>query len=353
MFFKEALANEAGSAVTSIAKKAMAGLPIQGSDVAVAWDHLYVFLFWLSVFFFILVVGGMIYLAVAYRKKPGQKTKYIVDNHKLEAFWTVIPTILLLGIFAWGWHVYTMMIRPPVGAMEIRVVGKQWLWNFQYEDGHIETNQFFVPVNRPVKLVMSSEDVLHSFFIPNMRVKSDVVPGMYTSVWFEAKVAGSHQVFCTEYCGASHSLMLAKVYALEPEKFESWKRTRKIDVNAIPVAGGSKDSVTTAASAPTMKTLSLADQGKELVQAKGCTACHSADGTPRSTGPTWKGVYEHSVELADGSTVTADEDYIRESIMKPTAKVVKGFTPVMPPYQGLLTETELNAVMAYIKSLKN
>lgn len=345
-FIKEAAANG-----VSTAKKAMGGLPIQGSDVAVAWDHLYVFLFWLSVFFFVLVVGGMVYLAIKYRARPGQKTKYIVDNHKLEAFWTIVPTLLLMVIFGWGWHVYTKMVRPPVNAMEVRVVAKQWLWNFQYEDGHLETNQFFVPVNQPVKLVMSSEDVIHSLFIPNMRVKSDVVPGMYTSVWFEAKVPGSHQIYCTEYCGASHSLMIAKVYALPQEQYDEWKRTRKIDVGTIQVAGGGTDSVATANSSVALKPLSLADRGKALVEQKGCTACHSADGSPRSTGPTWKGVYGHDVELANGEKVKADDDYIRESIMNPNAKIVKGFTPVMPPFQGLLNEEELNAVMAYLKSL--
>jgi len=347
-FIKDAAAD-----VVTTAKKAMGGLPIQGSDVAVAWDHLYLFLFWLSVFFFVLVVGGMVYLAIKYRARPGQKTKYIVDNHKLEAFWTVVPTLLLMVIFGWGWHVYTKMVRPPVNAMEIRVVGKQWLWNFQYEDGHIETNQFFVPVNQPVKLVMSSEDVIHSFFIPNMRVKSDVVPGMYTSVWFEAKVPGAHQVFCTEYCGASHSLMLAKIYALTPEKYDEWKRTRKIDVGTIPVAGGAvgSDAVVTANSSVSLKPLSLADRGKQVVEAKGCTACHSADGSARSTGPTWKGIYGHEVELTGGDKVKVDDDYLRESIMTPGKKIVKGFSPVMPPFQGLLSEEELNSVMAYLKSL--
>jgi cytochrome c oxidase subunit 2 len=338
MFFREAFAAVGG-------KKAMSGLPIQGSDVAASWDHLYVFLFWLSAFFFVLVVGGMIYLAITYRKKPGQKTKYIVDNHALEAFWTVIPTIIFLVIFAWGWKVYTLMVRPPQNAMQINVIGKQWLWNFQYEDGKLLTNEVYVPINQPVKFLMSSEDVIHSFFIPNFRVKSDVVPGMYTTVWFEAKVPGEHQVYCTEYCGASHSLMLAKVYALEPEKWEAWKRGKEVQVTGkVASAPAPGDAKLTAVE-------TLADRGKKLVEAKGCLACHSSDGTEKATGPTWKGVYGHEVELADGSKVTADENYIRESILNPGAKQVKGFTPVMPPYQGLLTEEELGAVIAYIKGL--
>lgn len=338
MFFKEAFAEAVGN-------KAMMGLPIQGSDVAVAWDNLYVFLFWLSVFFFVLVVGGMIYLVIVYRKKPGQKTKYIVDNHALEAFWTVIPTLMLLAIFAWGWKVYTQMVRPPENAMQINVIAKQWMWNFQYEDGKLLTNEVYVPINQPVKFLMSSEDVIHSFFVPNFRVKSDVVPGMYTTVWFEAKVPGEHQIYCTEYCGASHSLMLAKVYALEPEKWEAWKRGKEVQVTGkIANAGAPAGGTLTAAE-------SLVDKGKKLVEVKGCLACHSTDGTARPTGPTWKGVYGHEVELADGTKVTADDNYIRESILNPTSKVVKGFPPVMPPYQGLLTEAELGSVMAYVKSL--
>jgi cytochrome c oxidase subunit 2 len=179
--------------------------PMDGSDVAVLWDHLYGFLVGLSVFFFILVVGGMLYFVWKYRDKPGAKAKYIVDNHKLEIIWTIIPTILLLVIFAWGYSVYKSMIDAPSGAMEVRVVGKQWLWQFQYDDGRMSVGELIVPVNKPVKLIMSSEDVLHSFFVPNFRIKQDVVPGIYTTAWFEAKVTGVHHIFCTEYCGAPSS----------------------------------------------------------------------------------------------------------------------------------------------------
>jgi cytochrome c oxidase subunit II len=329
MFFKEALAY---------------GLPKQGSDVAVAWDHLYIFLLWLSVFFFVIVVGGMIYLAVKYRKRDGVKPKYILDNHALELFWTIVPTILLMFIFVWGWDVYKSMVRAPSNAMEIRVIGKQWLWNFQYDDGRVLTNEVYVPLNTPVKFLMSSEDVLHSFFVPSFRVKSDVVPGMYTSVWFEAKEPGEHQVFCTEYCGASHSLMLAKVKVLEADKWEMWKRGKPVEVTgAVKVADAAAGGTT----------LSLPEQGLKLTQEKGCVACHNSTGQPGGIGPTYKGSFGTEREFADGSKAVMDEAYLRESILKPTAKTVKGFAMgVMPPYQGLLKEEELNAVVAYIKSLK-
>ncbi len=315
------------------------GLPSQGTDVAVIWDHLYLFLLWLSVFFFILVVGGMLYFAVKYKKSSGAKPKYIVDNHALELFWTIVPTILLLVIFGWGWSVYKKMVHAPTNAMEIRVIGKQWLWNFQYDDGRVLTNEVYVPQNVPVKFVMSSEDVIHGFFIPNFRVKSDVVPGMFTTIWFEAKQAGEHQVFCTEYCGASHSLMLAKVKVLEADKWEAFKRGKPVQVT------GAKPEAS-------LTQLSLPEQGAKLVAAKGCNACHNATGDAGGIGPTYKGLFGHDVELADGSTVKADENYIRESIMTPTAKIVKGYNPVMPPFQGIVNETEMNAIIAYIKSLQ-
>lgn len=333
-------------------------LPIQGTDVAGSWDSLYNFLFWLSVFFFILVIGAMVYFAVKYKDKAGAKSKYITGSHFLEAIWVVVPTVLLMVIFVWGYSVYNKMTNPPTDAMEIRVIGKQWLWTFQYENGKTLINELYVPVNKPVKLIMTSEDVLHSFFIPNFRVKQDVVPGMYTSVWFEAKVTGKHQVYCAEYCGTSHSGMLANVIALDDAQWKVFQSGRKI--GAQPIAGLTAEESaahTQTAAAKLERGASdaglspLAAQGKQVFEAKGCMACHSTDGSAK-VGPTVKGLFGHKAELADGSTATADENYIRESIERPAAKVVKGFQPVMPPFQGLINETELNALIAYIKSLK-
>lgn len=328
-----------------------ASLPLQGSDVAVAWDGLYWFLYGISIFFFILVVGGMIYFAIVYRQREGRKAKYIVDNHLLEAVWTLIPTVMLLMIFAWGWSVYKKMTHAPSDAIEVRVIGKQWLWNFQHADGRLETNKLVVPLNKPVKLIMSSEDVLHSFFVPNFRVKSDVVPGMYTSVWFQAKVPGEHQIFCTEYCGTSHSGMLAKVEVLEPAQYELWQAGRPYEVTGVRTISSEIMAANAAKAKLTNVNVPLSDQGKALVQSKGCTACHTLDGSAR-IGPSYKGIFGKEVELADGSKVTVDENYIRESIQKPQAKIVKGFNPVMPPYtKDMIGEAEMNAIVAYIKSL--
>lgn len=326
-------------------------LPLQGTDVAAGWDRLYLFLVWISVLFFILVVGGMIYFAFKYRSRPGVKPKYIAGSHLLELVFITVPTLLLMVIFGWGYSVYHSMVVPPPNAYEIRVVAKQWLWQFQYDNGRVTIGDLFVPMNRPVKLVMTSQDVLHSFFVPNFRVKQDVVPGMYTSVWFEAKLPGKHQIFCTEYCGTSHSGMLGSVIALNEQQWQAWNSGKQI--GPIPVAGKelTDAEITASKEAGGGATISLAAQGKALYQAKGCVACHSTDGSVK-VGPSFKGIFGSKAELADGKTVVVDENYIRESIEKPQAKIVKGFQPVMPTFQGLFNETELNALIAYIKSLK-
>jgi cytochrome c oxidase subunit 2 len=217
-----------------------------------------------------------------------------------------------------------------------------------------------------VKLVMTSQDVLHSFFIPNVRIKQDVVPGMYSSVWFEARVPGKHQVFCAEYCGTSHSGMLAQLIALDDQQWKDWNAGKKL--GEIPVAGretvaqndaqnGVKtvtDQVQSAAAKPTLTQIPLAAQGKAVFEKKGCVSCHN-NGEQTSgvrIGPSHAGLYGHLVELVDGSKVIADDNYIRESIENPQAKIVKGFNPVMPTYKGQVSETEMNALIAYIKSLK-
>jgi cytochrome c oxidase subunit 2 len=231
-----------------------------------------------------------------------------------------------------------------------------------------------VPTHKPVKFIMTSTDVLHSMFIPNFRVKQDVVPGMYSSVWFEANVPGKHQIFCTEYCGAAHSQMLAKVIALDEADWENWKRGRKILTESIPNAGEKvvstdvtptsasatapvtasvKTSITAGGSAEAAKPTALVEQGRAHFQAKGCVACHSIDGQAKSNlGPTLKGVFGGKAELVAGGAAVRDENYLRESIENPMAKIVKGFNPVMPTFKGQLSENEMGALIAYIKSLK-
>lgn len=339
-----------------------ASLPLQGSDVAVRWDALYNFLLILSLFFFVLIVGAMVYFAIKYRYRPGAaRAKYITGNHMLEAIWIIIPTVLLMVIFGWGYSVYHDMTQAPTDAYEVRVIAKQWLWQFQYENGTMTTGELYVPLNRPVKLIMTSEDVLHSFFIPNFRIKQDVVPGMYTSVWFEAKVPGQHQIYCAEYCGTAHSGMLAQAIVLDEGQWKDWYAGKKL--GAIPKAGEALAQNQPAAKSDALPTsqanavfkpelgLNLAQQGKHLSETRGCIACHSADGSSK-IGPTFKALYGHAVELSDGSHVQADENYLRQSIEEPQARLVKGYSPVMPTFKGQMNSVEINALVAYIKSLK-
>lgn len=333
--------------------EAFAGtLPIQATEVAAKWDLLYSFLLWLSVFFFVLVVGAMIFFVVKYRKQEGKTSEYITGSHLFEAIWVAVPTILLMIIFAWGYVVYKDMKQAPTDTYEIKVIGKQWMWTFLYDNGTTSLNELYVPVNKPVKLTMTSEDVLHGFFVPNFRVKQDVVPGMYTSLWFEATVPGRHHIFCTEYCGASHSGMIGHVVALDDVQWKAFLKGKKPE--NIPMAGGLPDDTATAsapAEAGGIKLSSLATQGKQVYETKSCNTCHSVDGSAK-VGPTWKGLYNAKVELTDGQTVTADDNYLHESIVEPNAKIVKGFGPVMPTFKGVLTEQEITAVIEYIKGLK-
>lgn len=336
-----------------------ATVPVAATDIAHKWDAIYWFLIYVSAFFFVGIVLAMIIFAIKYRKGVNPKSKYIHGHTGLEVVWTVIPTILVLWMFGWGWNVYKEMTHAPADAMEIHVIGKQWLWQFVYKNGNSSVGDLYVPINKPVKLVMSSEDVLHSMFIPNFRVKSDVVPGMYTYVWFEAKIAGIHQIFCTEYCGTSHSGMLGRVIVLTPEQWKDYMLGKKIDVDSLPAdptfpgyrSNRLGEGMPSADPAKPASQLSLADKGKALMAAKGCVACHSIDGT-KMIGPSYKGIYGHDVKLADGSTVKVDENYIRESIENPTAKIVEGFPPSMPPYKGLMTEEEITQMIEFIKSLE-
>jgi cytochrome c oxidase subunit 2 len=269
-----------------------------------------------------------------------------VGSHFLEAIWIGIPTFLLMIVFVWGYSVYNSMKQSPSDAYEIHVVGKQWLWTFQYDNGKTTVGEVFVPMNRPVKLIMTSEDVLHGFFIPNFRIKQDVVPGMYSSLWFTATVPGKHQVYCTEYCGTSHSAMLAQMIVLEDDQWKAWNLGRQL--GTIPAASQEEGTSQLKLSGAVT---SLVEQGRALHQSKGCVACHSPDGTSK-VGPSHKGLFGSRVELADGRTVIADENYIRGHIENPQQNNVKGYNPVMPTFKGLITESEMNALLAYIKSLK-
>ncbi|MGE3974142.1 MAG: cytochrome c oxidase subunit II [Bdellovibrionales bacterium] len=303
-------------------------MPPQISTFAADFDNLYAFLIWSSLISAVLMIGGMLYFVFKYsRKTPNDKTAYISHNAILEFLWSFIPLVLFMAVFVWGWIVYYKQRNPPPDSMEIHVTARQWLWEFEYKNGKKTTNEIYAPVGVPVKLVMTSADVIHSFYVPSFRQKQDVVPGMYTQTWFQAEQKGVYQVFCTEFCGTNHSSMLAKVHVVDKSDFDVW-------MGADPNAGKS-----------------LAERGADLYKVKGCNACHTVDGA-KSIGPTFKGLWARSEELADGSKITVDENYVRESILTPQAKLVKGYPPTMPSFQGVLNDEEIKAMIEFMKTVK-
>lgn len=307
-------------------------LPPTASVNAANVDNLYGFIFWLSVVLFILVIGPGAWFVYKYRLKPGEDAKptpRITHHLGLELTWSVIPLILLIIIGIWSFWDFMALAIPPAEAEEIYVTGYKWGWRIEHRDGTKELNELHIPEGKTVKLIMTSEDVIHSFFVPDFRVKHDLPPGRYTSLWFTPVGTGEHQVFCTEYCGDGHSGMLAKIHVMPKDKYAEWQRV------GTPLGPN--------------ETLEI--RGQKLYTDKGCATCHSTDGS-KLTGPSFKGIYGQPQPLADGSSVNVDENFIRESILNPQAKIAQGYNPVMPSYQGTLKEMDLNALIAYIKSLK-
>lgn len=299
-------------------------LPEQASTVAGKVDMIYYFLIALSIFFATLIFALVAIFAVKYRRREGQKSSGGHESLKLELLWSVIPLGLAMVLFFWGAEVFTTMTNPPETSLEILGVGKQWMWKFQHPTGQSEINTLHVPAGRKVKVTLTSEDVIHSFYVPAFRVKNDVVPGRYTSAWFEATKPGKYHLFCAEYCGAKHSAMGGFVYVMEPADYENW-------------LGGGASAMTPA------------EAGEKLFAQFGCNTCHREDDLAR--GPSLTGLYGEPVKLASGQMIKADDTYLRESILKPNAKMVQGFQKIMPTFQGLITEEGVLQIIAYIKTL--
>ena len=306
----------------------MFGIPLfpeSASTFAGDVDALYFFLVGLSGFFGILIAVLIVSFAIRFRRRhPDEVGGQIHGGLLLEIGWTVIPFLITLVIFFWGAKVYFAMANPPAETLNIYVVGKQWMWKIQHAAGQREINQLHVPVGRPVKLIMTSEDVIHNFSIPAFRVKADVVPGRFVQIWFEPNKPGTYRIFCAEYCGTKHSGMTGEVVVMDPASYQTW------------LSGGAPEG-------------SLASTGERLFSDLACNTCHRPDS--RGRGPVLNNVFGHPVQLHDGSVVTADESYIRESILMPAAKVTAGFQPVMPAFQGLVSEEQLLGLIEYIKSL--
>jgi cytochrome c oxidase subunit II len=303
----------------------------QGSVYAGKIDDLYMVIFYLCMFFFLLIFVLTIGSVIVWRKKPGRKTPHITDNLPLELAWSIIPLLLCMGLFFWGVQRWMEAEVAPNEALEITVTAKKWQWAFEYPDGTRTLNEVHLPINKPARFIMSSEDVLHDFFVPDMRVKHDIVPGRYTEIWFTPTVPGLHHATCAEYCGKGHSDMQAKVFVDNPEQYAKWV-----------LEGGDE-----------WKTMTPKEYGLYLYQSKGCETCHTLDGTKLAQGgPSWKGIFGKMEKMSDGKEYKVDENYIRESMMAPSAKIVMGYENIMPTFQGLLREREINALVAFIKMQK-
>jgi cytochrome c oxidase subunit 2 len=299
--------------------------PESASTMAPRVDALYFFLLAISAFFGLLIAGLIVYYAIKFhRRTPDQVGTQIHGGMVLEIAWSVIPLMITMVIFVWGASVYFAMARPPEETLNIYVVGKQWMWKFQHLDGQREINELHVPVGRAVKLITTSEDVIHDFFVPAFRIKADVIPGRYVSIWFNATKPGRYRLFCAEYCGTRHSGMIGEVIAMEPSEYQTW------------LSGGAAEG-------------SLASAGGKLFQDLACNTCHRPDAQGR--GPVLEGLFGKTVTLQSGETVTVDEAYVRESILQPAAKVTAGFQPIMPTFQGLVSEEQLLELIEYVKSL--
>ncbi len=309
--------------------------PESASAYAGGFDSMFSFLLWTALGLFLLVIVPMFWFAIKYRRKhDGQKALSQNDhNHKLEALWTFLPFIYLAVCFIWGFNGFLDVYTIPNGAKNLRVIGQKWNWTIQYPDEDISISGqgavIGVPVDENIQLTMSSQDVLHSFFLPNFRIKQDVIPGRYTTLWFRADKVGEYPILCAEYCGDAHSNMLAKLKVMPKEEYASWVDKIKNENNALPAK----------------------DLGAKLYQSKACVTCHSIDGSAR-IGPSFKGLYGSTTELASGAKVKVDDNFIRDHVLMPTKSPIKGYPPVMPAFQGQLSEVELNGLVEFIKSLK-
>ena len=300
-------------------------LPAQASTVAGKVDALFFALVALSVFFATLVFVLVAIFALKYRRRSEtDRPRPILGDMRLELLWTVIPLVLALGVFAWAAHLYFVISNPPADAMDIYVVGKQWMWKIQHPEGNREINEVHVPVGEPVRLTMTSEDVIHSFYIPAFRIKMDVLPGRYTTAWFEATQVGEHHLFCAEYCGTEHSRMIGKIVVMEPPDYEAW------------LSGGTVGEPMEVA-------------GERLFEQYACNTCHRPDSKGR--GPVLDELFGSTAALQSGQSVVADEGYLRESILEPNAKLVVGYPSLMPTFKGQISEDGILQLIAYIKSL--
>jgi cytochrome c oxidase subunit 2 len=300
--------------------------PENASTIAGRVDLLFLFLVTVAGFFSVLIFALVMFFAIRYRRRAANPTAtQIHGSTALEMVWTLIPLVITMVMFGWGAVLYLRNARAPAGTLEVYVVAKQWMWKLQHPEGNREINELHIPTGAPIRLIMTSEDVIHSFYVPAFRVKQDVLPGRYTTMWFQPTRPGKYHLFCAEFCGNQHSAMGGWVYVMEPPEYERW------------LTGGASGE-------------SMAAGGQALFERLGCSSCHKSEGGGR--GPSLEGLPGKKIQLADGRTVVADETYIRESILNPRAKIVAGYQPVMPTFQGQVSEEQVLQLLAYIKSMK-
>jgi cytochrome c oxidase subunit 2 len=299
--------------------------PTAASSIAEGVDHLYFFLTVITLFFTILIFSTIFYFMIKYRRRSPDEIPPDTKEHLgLELTWTIIPTLITVFIFVWASSLYFENSRPPEAATEIFVVGKQWMWHIQHPEGVREINELHVPVNVPISITLTSDDVIHDFYIPAFRVKKDAVPGRYTSLWFQATRIGTYHIFCGQYCGADHAEMIGWVYVMSAPDYAAW------------LSGGSKNE-------------SMAQTGERLFTQLGCVTCHVADGTGR--GPSLVGVYGKPEKLRSGDTKVVDETLIRQAIVNPNSILLPNYPPIMPTFQGQINEEQVLQLIAYVKSL--
>lgn len=304
-------------------------MPVRATENAGAVDDLFYFIFWICLFFFTLLMAVMVIFAIRYRRRKEGEAVEDSPSHNvpLEVVWTTIPILIVVAIFFFGFQAYLDMATPPEDAYEIQVTGQKWKWSFTYPNGYID-EFLHVPADRPVTLVMTSEDVIHSMSIPAFRVKQDVVPGRYTRVWFEPNRPGEYDLYCAEYCGTQHSGMISSVRVVQADTFDAWI-AEKGDV---------------------LGTMSPIEGGERMYNLLGCKQCHSLDGAP-GVGPTFLDLYGSMRRITDQDDALVDEDYVRESMLDPLARVSFGYQPVMPTFQGRVKDQEITAIIAFMKSL--
>lgn len=294
-------------------------------------ENVFLYIAAIAVFLLILITFLMVYFVIRYRRNRNPKPEDIEGNLWLEITWTIVPTILVMTMFYYGYTGFSTLKKIPEGAMKVKVIARQWSWLFEYENG-VKTEELKVPVGKPINLALTSQDVIHSFYMPAFKIKQDAVPGMVNHLWFKPTEVGTYDVLCAEYCGLQHSYMLTKVTVVPEEEFNQWYQKGTEEM----IIAKKKPS------------------GQQLFQEKGCRACHSVDGTPL-VGPTVKGLFGKTVTvITDGKErqVVADEAYLNRSLLEPNADVVKGFPPIMPSQKGLITDAELAEIIRYVKELK-